>query len=319
VVKFSANAKIAIKATKLPKFLKIPFTIKKIVSDILHVTRRKNSLKDRVIHLFMAIKHTDSLSSAACSMASFLVAVKVITEHAIAWTEALGIVGYVVNFLSLGLSLEKVRESASHARKYGKILASLKGKEPEEKAKILSQALAELSECIMHLRKDFSLGKYINQNKLGRETLQDRARSLSKKLLAENQRTPEDLAESEQFLKTLTSRARRHLGFSVVKLVTKIISIIGGTLSFFVTPPTEIAALALSFTSGTLTLAVWGSRVLFVNKHPFDPNGMSNARKLLVFAQRQLHNIRLHLTGVMMGLRSVFTPRSRIPNLRLAA
>jgi len=93
--------------------------------------------------------------------------------------------------------------------------------------------------------------------------------------------TPDEArTHSEEILSTLKGRAALQLGFNVAELASRVAGAVGSGISLF-GPPGVATGFIVMACSGAVALVCVGTKLLFINKNPFDPESRNRINSLL--------------------------------------
>jgi hypothetical protein len=293
---------VAIKASKAPKVLLMPFTTQDMVKDVQDLCHKKG-LKDRVKAVANLFVHGESFTDSIAGICSFLYVVKLAGERIVKWIPIFYYVSYVAGLVSTAQSIDSSIECKKLVSSYTGLLGKIKDKSLEEKALELSNALSDVEKNISSLRKKLSLGKYVYQNKCGRETLEQRIHSLGEKLRLRSPELTKNVADAEKFISLLASRAKLDLGYKLAELVNGVGTTAGYTFLMIITPPTILAGCCILATTSVGSLLLWGTRLFCVNKHPFDSRGRSHVQAVVRRAEKSVRAMRIRLATILISLK----------------
>jgi len=86
--------------------------------------------------------------------------------------------------------------------------------------------------------------------------------------------------EAEKLLSKLKSRVKLQLGFSAADLANRIAGTVGAGIVVFA-PPAAVVGFIIMACSSTSALVLLGTRLLFINKNPFDPESRNRINSLV--------------------------------------
>jgi hypothetical protein len=224
------------------------------------------------------VQNIHQIGSSGIQIADALNALGVVTI-AVDWIPFVNLASAAVGIIGIGLKGHAIRR-LNELNQEISTLNKFPLAEPEKKAEILKSKLDDLlQKCDKMKRKLEVSGKGLEEQitKI-QETV---AYRLNKKDFANLEH---DAQKLEELTIKLKKRIRQQVKLHALDIAIKVASVVGLVLlavgSIFFPPLIVVGVIILCVTAGA-SLGLWGGKMFFVNKDPFDPNSKTLAKRAL--------------------------------------
>lgn len=244
--------------TKIFDFFDVPYTVSLVVKDFFCIFAL-GSLVEKVDSFLTFIADLDIFVNRGAKFFNLLNTFEIVSGHAIKWCDVFYVISFFVSFVSIR------KNSISCKRAFIKVISL------EKNRKLLQDAdgMEQKKQVALHiLKKLVEKSHDIKERTLiSKKALKEKIAKLKKDVLDASTREVA-VNQTDELLRLLVARTKRIGILSAVDVANSVVYAVGSAVGLFT--PCAIASVAVISISGIISFVMWGGKLFFIKKNPFE-------------------------------------------------